>query len=553
MHAAHSNNEETSMKRKILPRPFDVGVLSLTALLAACGGGGDGGPVAGGAPAAPQAVARACAMDAFANVQIPGATLTAVTAVDAGSYRPPGGQNLTNLPAFCRIDAKAAPTSQSNINFQLWVPEGGAWNGKLVTTGNGGYSPALSYSDMAYAMRQGYAVIGGDTGHQTEDMLWGVNNPEKILDWGSRSINSITVAGKQLLVDLRAQPAQRAYYLGCSTGGHQGFAEAQRYPDDFDGIIAGAPGNNRTALNIEFLWRFRSNRPDNDNATQYLNSAKLQLLTSEAVTACDALDGVTDGVIDDPRQCTTARFNPDLLLCAGADAPNCLTADQLNAAKKIYQGPRNSRTQAQLYPGWPVGSESGWSSYLGNTEPVRADFWRYWTFDNPQWNWWTFDFDRDVSYAYAKIAPLVDQTSTDLSRFKASGGKMIVYHGWNDAVVSTYDSINYYDKVRTAQGSQAAMDEFYKLLLVPGMGHCSGGPGATTLRGDGSTVPNEPTRDLLFALDRWVEQGVAPDDMVASRVASGTVQRTRPLCPYPKQAVFAGAGNANEAGSFTCQ
>lgn len=548
------------MNQRSFSRWPTVGALSLAAMLAACGGdGAQDAPVPAPVPTPqpqpgpqpepqPLPQARACTPEAFAGVRIPGAVLQTVSSVPAGTHR---GQ--TNLPGFCLITAQAQPTSQSEINFELWVPEGTAWNGKLVATGNGGYSPALSYGDMAYAMRQGYAVLGGDTGHQTEDMLWGVNNQEKIIDWGTRSINSITVAGKQYLNELRAQPAQRSYYLGCSTGGQQGFAEAQRYPDDFDGIIAGAPGNNRTALNIEFMWRFRANRPENVNNVSYLTNAKLQLLTSQAVAACDGLDGVTDGVIDDPRQCTGAKFNPEALLCTGAETASCLTAEQLNAARKIYQGPRNPRTNAQLYPGWPVGGESGWGSYMGGTEPTRADFWRYWTFDDPKWNWWTFDFDRDVSYANAKIGPLVDQTNPDLSRFKASGGKLLVYHGWNDPVVSAYDSINYYEQVRARQGSQAATDEFYRLMLVPGMGHCSGGPGATTLRGDGTLVPNEPSRDLLAALDRWVEQGQAPDDFVASRVARTAVERTRPLCSYPKQAVYSGAGDTNAASSYRCQ
>ncbi|MDX3904526.1 MAG: tannase/feruloyl esterase family alpha/beta hydrolase [Pigmentiphaga sp.] len=528
--------------------------LILAASLAACGGGGgDDDDTAGPRPEPPGSVARACQAEDFADVQIAGARITGVSSIPAGTYRPADSrQDLDGLPAFCRIDAVATPTASSQINFQLWVPEGAAWNGKLVATGNGGYSPALSYGDMAYAMRQGYAVLGGDTGHQTEDMLWGVNNPEKIIDWGTRSINAITTSGKQLLTELRGTAASRAYFLGCSTGGHQGFAEAQRYPEDFDGIIAGAPGNNRTALNIEFMWRFRSNRPTNDNLTQFLTPAKLRLITDRAVAACDALDGVTDGVIDDPRACTADKFDVASLQCTGGDAADCLTADQLAAARNIYQGPRNPRTNAQLYPGWPVGSESGWSGYMGSTEPVRADFWRYWVFDDPQWNWWTFDFDRDVSYAYAKIAPLVDQTSADLSAFKAAGGKLMIYHGWSDPVVSAYDSIGYYDRVLAAQGSRTALDEFYRLFLVPGMGHCSGGPGATSLRAEGDAAP-DPSRDLLAAMDRWVEQGTPPDDFVAARMAAGSVQRTRPLCPYPTQAVYGGSGDPNDAANYACR
>lgn len=523
--------------------------LALAGTLTACGGGSGGDD--DDAAESPPPAARTCDMTAFADVQLPGATIQSVSAVPAGDYTPEGQrQALTDLPAFCRINAQAMPSSSSLINFEVWVPEGNAWNGKLVTTGNGGYSPSLSYSDMAYALRQGYATMGGDTGHQTEDMQWGVNNAEKIIDWGTRSINAITVAGKQLINELRAEPARRSYYLGCSTGGHQGFAEAQRYPEDFDGIIAGAPGNNRTALNAEFMWRFRSNRPTNDNVTQYLTRSKLQLVTSKAVEACDALDGVTDGVINDPRQCTTQHFDVASLQCTAGDGPDCLTTEQVDAAQKIYQGPRNPRTGAQIYPGWPVGSESGWSGYMGTDEPVRADFWRLWVFNDENWDWWSFDFDKDLEYAYTQIAPLVDQTSTDLSAFKANGGKMIVYHGWNDPVVSTYDSISYFDKVRDAQGSRAAMDEFYRMFLIPGMGHCGGGPGVTNLR-SALTSP-APDTDILAALDRWVEAGTAPDDLVATGNGEGEAVPTRPLCAYPTQAVYSGSGSPDDAASYTC-
>lgn len=518
--------------------------------LAACGGGTGNGSNKVNIPTGNSA--RACNITAFTDVQLPGATIQSVTPVSAGDYTPQGAkQALTDLPAFCRINAQATPSSQSLINFEVWVPEGEAWNGKLVTTGNGGYSPALKYSDMAYALRQGYATMGGDTGHQTDDMQWGVNNPEKIIDWGTRSINAITVAGKQLINELRAQPAKRSYYLGCSTGGHQGFAEAQRYPEDFDGIIAGAPGSNRTALNAEFMWRFRSNRPTNDNVTQYLTRPKLDLITRKAVAACDALDGVTDGVINDPRQCTTQYFDVGSLLCTADDGPNCLTTEQVDAARKIYQGPRNPRTNEQIYPGWPVGSESGWSSYMGKDKPVRADFWRLWVFNNENWDWWSFDFDKDLAYAYTRIAPLVDQTSTDLSAFKANGGKMIVYHGWSDPVVSAYDSIDYFNKVRDVLGSQMAMDEFYRMFLVPGMGHCGGGPGVTNLR-SALTSP-APDTDILAALDRWVETGTAPNDLIATRDVEGEAPRTRPLCAYPTQAVYGGHGNPDDATSYTCR
>ncbi len=520
------------------------------ALLAGCGGSDGDEPVA--------VQPRSCEAAALSAVTLSGASVTGAEAIAAGSYTPSGSNTaITNLPAFCRITARATPTPESLINFEVWVPESTAWNGKMVVTGNGGYSPALSRGDMAYAMRQGYAVVGGDTGHQSTDpneMFWGVDQPEKIRDWGSRSIHAITAPSKALVEGLKAQAPRRAYYYGCSTGGHQGYAEMQRYPDDFDGVIAGAPGNNRTRLNVEFLYRFQSNRAPGTNSPVILTAAKASLITQRAIAACDALDGVTDGVMEDPRACTADKFDVASLQCTGADAADCLTPAQVEVARKIYAGPKNLRTGAQIYPGYPVGSESGWSGYWGGAEPVRADYWRLWVFDNPQWNWWTFDYDRDLTFADAKISPLVDQTSADLAAFKAAGGKAIVFQGWQDAVVNPIDTIAYYDRVRSAQGTQAATDAFFRLFLVPGMGHCSGGAGATTFGNSGGQAPNPgASNDLLMALDRWVEQDAAPDSITAARVTSGTVVRTRPLCAYPKKAVYKGSGSTDDAANFSCQ
>jgi feruloyl esterase len=525
------------------------------ALLTACGGGGDDDS----APAAPVVAAqpKPCDTATLAAVQLERASVLSATAIAAGTYTPAGSGALTNLPAFCRITAKATPTSDSLINFEVWVPSDQAWNGKMVTTGNGGYSPALSYRDMAYAMRQGYAVVGGDTGHQSADpneMFWGVGQPEKIADWGTRSIHAITVPAKKIISELAAKSASKAYYYGCSTGGHQAYAEMQRYPEDFDGVIAGAPGNNRTRLNVEFLHRFLSNRVPNSNSQLILTAAKANLITQRATAACDAIDGVSDGVVEDPRACSVARFNVESLQCTGADAADCLTAPQVAAAKAIYAGPKNPRTGAQLYPGLLVGTESGWPAYWGSTEPVRADYWRLWAFENPQWNWWTFDYDRDVTFAEAKLGPLVDHNSADLAAFKARGAKAIVFQGWQDPVVNAADTIAYYERVRTAQGSQAATDDFLRLFMVPGMGHCSGGTGATVFGNNGTAPPTvNADHDILSALDRWVTSGAAPERIIASRVAAGTANRTRPICAFPKKATYRGSGSTDDAANFSCQ
>ena len=493
-----------------------------------------------------------------------GAQIKAATEVTAGSLSQANAPPLTNLPAFCRVEAVTSSGQDSTIHFEVWLPSVD-WNGKLVATGNGGYSNALNYGDMAQVLRQGYAVLGGDTGHQTatsDDLLWGAGHPEKIKDWGTRSIHTITVAAKRIVAQTYGRAARRAYYCGCSTGGHQGYAEMQRYPNDFDGVIAGAPSNNRVRLNVGFLWQFLANHNAGDNATPIIPATKLPLITNAILAACDANDGVRDGVIDDPRAC---QFDPATLRCKGEDSATCLTAPQLAALQKMYAGAKNPRTGKTIYPGWPMSSEaltvgangqplSGWNRYWGTTEPTRANFWRYWVFNDPHWNWWKFDFDRDLTRAEKAIGLLVDHTSANLKAFQARGGKAIVYQGWQDPVVNALDTIAYYDRVKAQQGSQAAMDKFFRLFLVPGMGHCAGGTGATNFGNQGGPAPIvDADHDLLAALDAWVETGRAPQQIIASKVVQGRTVRARPLCPYPQKASYKGSGSTDDAASFVCR
>jgi len=487
-------------------------------------------------------------------------TIRDATMVAPGSFAPLAA--LPGVGPFCRVLASVSAVPDSIVNFEVWIPE--KWNGKLVATGNGGYSNVPSYRDMGAALVQGYAASGGDTGHQTptpDDLLWGAGHPERIEDWGSRSIHAISGPAKRIVEAAAEKAPSRAYYYGCSTGGHQGYAEIQRYPEDFDGVIAGAPGNNRVRLNAAFLWQFVANRQRGDNATLILPAAKLPLITKAVVEACDGIDGVTDGVVDDPRAC---RFNPATLACKADDETGCLTSTQLAALQRMYAGAKNPRTGDQIYPGWPKSSEalttgsnglpaSGWQQYWGGTEPVRVNFWRYWVFDDPKWDWWSFDFDRDIARADGQVGRLVDQTSADLDRFKARGGKAIVYHGWQDPVVNALDTIAYYERVRDRQQS-AAIDSFFRLFLVPGMGHCSGGTGTTNFGNQTAASPVvDADHDLLSALDAWVERGKAPDRLIASRVVNGATVRTRPLCPYPKRAVYSGKGSTDDAASFVCR
>jgi feruloyl esterase len=508
-----------------------------------------------------EAACRAPALQALASAQL---SIASAGVVAAGAFTPPRGRGaMSDLPAFCRVEAVATPRPASRIEFQVWIPR--EWNGKLVVTGNGGYSNVPSYGDMAHALRQGYAVAGGDTGHQgptPDDLQWGAGRSDRIEDWGSRSIHDITAPAKAIAAAAGGQSLRRAYYYGCSTGGHQGYAEIQRYPDDFDGVIAGAPGNNRIRLNAGFLWQFLSNHTRGGGPDPILPASKLPVITRAVVAACDASDGVRDGVVDDPRAC---RFDPETLACRAGDEPSCLTAPQLEALRKMYAGATNPRTGAVVYPGWPKGSEaltstadgrplSGWQQYWGSTEPTRAAFWRLWVFGDERWDPWSFDFDRDLARADERVGRLVDQVNPDIQAFKARGGKAVVYQGWGDPVVNALDTIAYYERVRERQGGQAGTDAFFRLFMVPGMGHCGGGTGATSFGNQGSPAPAaDADHDLLHALDAWVERGAAPDRLIASRVEGGTVVRQRPLCPYPQRAVYTGSGSTDAAASFVCR
>jgi feruloyl esterase len=511
----------------------------------------------------PQDFAR-CNLDTFASFKSDAGVVRAAEVVQPGSAIPSQGSAAltSSLPGYCKVLASVTPTKDSLINFEVWIPF--AWNGKVVVTGNGGYSNVPSYPDMARALQQGYAAIGGDTGHQAatpDDLLWGAGHPEQIADWGSRSIHAIADGGKRIINIAKRTRARRAYFYGCSTGGHQGYAELQRYPQDFDGVIAGAPGNNRVRLNVGFLWQFLANHQPHGDATPILPASKLPLITKTVIQACDVNDGVVDGIVDDPRSC---RFDPVVLECNTRDEPGCLTREQIGALNKMYGGAKNPRTGEQIYPGWPKGSEAptvspsgmptaGWQQYWGTSEPVRANFWRYWVFNDPKWDWWSFDFDRQIALADEKVGHLIDQVSPDLGGFRLHGGKAIVYHGWQDPVTNALDTIAYYEKVQAKLGAQAT-DSFFRVFMVPGMGHCSGGTGTTNFGNQGAPSPVvDAQHDLLTALDAWVERGVAPDRVVASRLVDGATVRTRPLCRYPQKAVYVGHGSTDDAANFECR
>jgi feruloyl esterase len=443
------------------------------------------------------------------------------------------------LPSYCRVTVFARPVADSEIRIEIWLPDAPKWNGKFVGTGNGGYSGEIGYGDMRAALQRGYATAGSNTGHDGGDLTFGDGHPEKIRDWAYRAVHVMTEAAKSAIRGYYGRSAAHAYFTGCSTGGHQALMEAQRYPRDYDGIVAGDPGNNRIRLNAGFLWSWLAANPEGAPA---LPNSKLPLVNRAVVEACDALDGVKDGLLEDPRVCP---FDPGALLCKGADDGSCLTPSEVKSVRAIYEGARNPRTGARVFAGWARGSEAlggrggGWGAYfVGRPEPARLEFWRLWVFEKPAWNPRQFDFDRDLATADRKIG-FVDATSPDLRAFQRNKGKLLMYHGWADPVVPPEDGIAYYEGVARSMGGMDKIAAFFRLFLAPGMGHCGGGPGPNTF-------------DTLGAIDTWVSEGKPPERLIASHATDGKVDRTRPLCPYPQVAHWNGWGSTDDAAQFSC-
>ena len=493
------------------------------------------------------------------DLTIPEVTIQSALNVPAGSFTVPNSKfTFAGLPAFCRVVAVATPMPDSRIKIEIWIPSRSKWNGRFQATGNGGYSGNLEYGAMVDALRMGDATAGTNTGHSGGDLKFAVGHPEKIVDWGYRAIHVMTQTAKLVIRDDTGRFPDYSYFNSCSTGGGQALSEAQRFPADYNGILAGDPGNYRTDLNAEFLWAYAA---DHASAHSNLTPEKLELLHHAAIADCDALDGMRDGIISDPLAC---HFDPVVLECKTGDGPNCLTKGQVRTARAIYDGIRVDGRQ--IYPGFEPGSEivpgepaflGSWRAYLvGLSHPRRIDFWKYWVFNDPNWDWRTFNYRRDLAYADVKLAA-VNATSPDLNAFWKDGGKLILYHGWADPVVPPKQSIEYVDSIAARMG-QNRVNQFLRLYLVPGMGHCGGGYGplpAGNRFGPQAASMKElqnPDDDFFAALKQWVEKGVAPKRILASQTLPSGALRTRPICPYPSVAKWRGKGSTNNASNFAC-
>ena len=449
-------------------------------------------------------------------------------------------------PAYCKVSGSAHPTPDSDIHFAVMIPEGGAWNGRYLQLGNGGFAGVLPERGMIAAVAQGYAVAGTDDGHQSTintDASWALNHPEKQIDFGYRALKETTDAAKAIIRAYAGTAPKFSYFHGCSDGGREALMEAQRYPGDFDGIVAGDPANHWTHLLTGAAWDYQALTR---TPQSYLTPDKLKLIQAEAVRQC----GDVDGVIEDPLSC---HFRPQKIRCKDGDGPSCLTDAQIATLRKIYGGPKNPRTGQQILSGFSAGGEGeaqGWGRWISGTAPgdnqaliysFASNFFRYIVFADPSYDVGKLNFDSDVAITDAKTAATFNSYDPDLSAFRARGGKLIQYHGWIDPAIPALDSVDYYRLVQKKMGPTST---FYRLFMAPGMLHCSGGPGPNVI----ATLP---------AITAWTEQNKAPDFLVATKYKNNDpalpVERTRPLCVFPARAQWDGKGDKSRLESFRCR
>jgi tannase/feruloyl esterase len=487
------------------------------------------------------ATATAATCESVATLALPNATITMAQPVAAGAFTVPGaragrGNSMTDLPAFCRVAATLTPSSDSDIKIEVWLPLQN-WNSKFQAVGNGAWTGTIGYAAMADALRRGYATSSTDTGHVGGSASFALGHPEKLIDFAYRSEHEMTVKAKAIVNAFYGSAPKYSYWNGCSAGGRQALKEAQMFPADFDGIIAGSPGLDWSGRSAQAVRVAQALQKDDAR----LSPAKQQLLHNAVVQACDALDGLKDGLIDNPAMC---KFDPKVLECPSPgnnDGPACLTSAQVATARLIYAPTVNSKTKREL-AGLAPGSELGWTDQ-GWSVSARAtglDHYRFVVFKDPSWDVDRFNVETDVARIDEGESAAINANDPNLKPFFDRGGKLLQYHGWSDPQISALNSTEYYKRVVAALGGAGKVQGSYRLFMAPGMAHCGGGEG-----------PND--FDKVTPLEQWVEKGKVPDAIVASHSTDGKVDRTRPLCPYPQVARYSGTGSKDEAANFVCK
>ena len=541
---------------------------SIAILLAGCATG----------PATQPQVATAKSGDCSVLVGVASemATIASATLVAAGETI---GATKVTAP-FCRVQGMAKPSTDSLINFEVWLPAtAGAWSGRLKTDGTGGYAGATPIARMAADLAAGFVVAGSDMGHTGgESADWTMGHPEKVKDWGYRAHYFVTTAAKAVTQAFYGKPAAHAYFEGCSNGGRQAMMMAQRYPDLFDGIVAGAPSQFYGDTLLSLIWTGHSQVPVLGQAP-VLSEQKRAMMTARAHAACDAQDGLLDQQITNPRACT---FDPATLACTAGETADCVTPEQLRAARNVYRG-IPAPDGGQRWNGPVVGSEADWIPAFADNGGY-AVFVAHFLYNQLSPPFAPRGLDVAAQYDQIKqaVTPWMVAPSPDLTRFKARGGKIIQYHGWHDAVVAPHTSPNYThalalfermqgmapaafdqavenltaaDVAAATQTQASVVQQYHRLFMLPNVAHCGGGNGPSNIGGGtGDPLPafRDADHDVVLALARWVEQGRAPETIVATSLKDGAVTRQRPVCVYPRQARYNGSGDNNVAANFSC-
>ena len=496
--------------------------------------------------AGPEAACAALPLLDFASVP------DAATRVTAARFVPASARQV----AHCEVQAYVAP----NVGFELRLPARD-WNGKFAQVGCGGFCGGIFPTACDAVLGRGYACVATDMGHKSTalDAQWAYDNLQAEVDFAYRATHVVTLAGKAITESYFGEQPRRAYFVGCSTGGRQGMVEAQRFPWDYDGIVSGAPVIDETGDGMALLWNVVSMH--DKTGKPLLSAGDLERVHAAAVAHCDLDDGVKDGLIGDPRRC---RFDPADMVCATGDGGGCLSPAQAEAVRKVYAGPADSQGRPLYTGGALPGSELNWiGNYVARDggrstyERFMTDLFRYLAFmpdPGPSWTIDQFDWDRDYR-RLDLMESLYSGSNPDLRRFKARGGKLLVYQGWADQSVLPLNVIDYYETAEKTMGGRAATQEFFRLFMIPGMNHCVGGEGAHAV-------------DYLSYLEAWVERGEAPDTMLAGHpkpdvpqrpqygapaLAPGQAAFTRPLYPYPLQPRYKGKGDVDAAASYAPQ
>lgn len=523
---------------------------------------------------APSRAAPVRPCESLAQLSLPHTTILAARTVPAGPQTLKTvfyGSVKLRLPGRCQVEGISRPSSDSRIRFEVWLPLEG-WNGKFVQKGNGGFAGAVLPETLVDPLRRSYVAAATDDGHDSaklSDGTFATGHPEKVTDFGYRALHETSEEAKALAAEFYGRPVTRSYFVGCSDGGREALMEAQRFPEDFNGIIAGAPAWDFSHLMTSFAWNALALSKD---AARRIPVEKLPAIQRAEIAACDGADGVKDGLISNPLAC---HFNPEVLKCKKGHGKDCLSQAQVDTLKALESGPRNPRTGKIIFPGIPAsGVEAlpeNWPEWLLQTEELNQaafalSYYRDVVLEHPGWRLRSMDFDHDVALSDEKTAPIIAATNPDLRSFRDHGGKLLQFHGWGDSAIVPTSSIEYYEAVRSflrtypdPRSRSDSVGDFYRLFMVPGMGHCGDGVGPVEF-GNGPILDvkpplsTDPERNIFDALVRWVEEGVAPDRLIGSGPSPRDPKNTmtRPLCPYPQQARYKGTGDINSEHSFVC-